>query len=103
MKREEKMRKRTNKKFKALTDGMPLEYKKVIALCEWNYIMTDRMGLWWIFGTKQELANKIGIDVSKLMPLLTCMSEMKIIYPVKKHACNTYYVRLCDDIVLQLI
>ena len=50
------MKKRSNKKFKALTDGMPLEFKKVIALCEWNYHITDNMGLWWIFGTPIELA-----------------------------------------------
>lgn len=97
------MRKPTNKKFKALTDGMPLEYKKIIALCEWNYHITNKMGLWWIFGTPEELAQKIGIPKVKLFPLLTCMTEMKIIYPVEKHACNTYYIRLHDDIVLQLI
>lgn len=35
------MKKRSNKKFKALTDGMPWEFKKVIALCERNYLITD--------------------------------------------------------------
>ena len=103
MKGKKEMKKRTNKKFKALTDGMPLEYKKIIALCEWNYIMSDKKGLWWIFGTPKELSQKIGITENKLFPLLTYMAEMKIIYPVTKHACNTYYVRLQDDIVLQLI
>lgn len=97
------MKKRSNKKFKALTDGMPLEFKKVIALCEWNYHITDNMGLWWIFGTPLELAQKIGIPKNKLFPLLTNMAEMKIIYPVTKHACDTYYVRLQDDIVSQLM
>lgn len=97
------MKKRSNKKFKALTDGMPLEFKKVIALCECNYHITDNMGLWWIHGTPKELAQKIGISKDKLFPLLVNMAEMKIIYPVTKHACNTYYVRLQDDIVLQLM